>query len=109
MTKCKVAVEITFVALVAIGSLGIPACRVSKLPFRDKSAAAGTFEVEWIKDIVYYHGLEDDSSRHHQLDLFLPKDHKGFPVVVLIHGGAWMVGDNRCCGLFSAVGQFFAG
>jgi acetyl esterase/lipase len=29
-------------------------------------------------------------------------------VLLLVHGGAWMHGDNRCCGLYSAVGEFFA-
>ena len=30
----------------------------------------------------------------HSLDLYLPKGQKDFPVVVLVHGGAWMVGDE---------------
>ena len=27
---------------------------------------------------------------------------------MLVHGGTWMVGDNRCCGLYSSVGEFLA-
>src|SRR5262249_14683330 len=33
---------------------------------------------------------------------------KDYPVVILVHGGAWMLGDNRCCGLYSSVGEFLA-
>ncbi len=29
-------------------------------------------------------------------------------MLVLVHGGAWAIGDNRCCGLYSSVGQFLA-
>src|SRR5262249_23495909 len=38
----------------------------------------------------------------------IPKGKSGYPVVVLVHGGAWMMGDNRCCGLYSSVGKFLA-
>ena len=31
-----------------------------------------------------------------------------FPVVVLVHGGAWMVGDKNSCGLYASVGEFLA-
>jgi len=30
------------------------------------------------------------------------------PVVVLVHGGVWMVGNNRCSGLYTSVGEFLA-
>lgn len=33
---------------------------------------------------------------------------KNCPVVVLVHGGSWMHGDNRCYGLYSSVGSFLA-
>src|SRR5262249_36539523 len=42
-------------------------------------------------------------------DLFLPEGKKDFPVVVLVHGGAWVMGDNRCCGLYTAVAEWLAG
>src|SRR5579862_1180458 len=64
-------------------------------------------QVETIRDVAYYTGPDADNHRHH-LDLFLPKGKKDFPIVFLIHGGAWMIGDNRCCGLYSSVGEFLA-
>jgi acetyl esterase/lipase len=63
--------------------------------------------VETIKSVRYHQGAAGDAFRH-QLDIFMPKGKKDCPVVVLVHGGAWNVGDNRCCGLYSSVGEFLA-
>jgi acetyl esterase/lipase len=38
----------------------------------------------------------------------LPKGKTHFPVVLLVHGGAWMVGDKCACGLYGSVGEFLA-
>jgi acetyl esterase/lipase len=56
---------------------------------------------------IPYDKLGEDPHRH-CLDLFLPKDRVDCPVVILVHGGAWMSGDNCCCGLVSSVGDFLA-
>ena len=40
--------------------------------------------------------------------MFLPENKKDYPVVVLVHGGGWFIGDNRSAGLYSSVGQFLA-
>ena len=93
--------------LLAVACLGMSACRVTDLPIWENSEPAGKFEVQRVRDVEYLHGKDEDSFRHH-LDLYLPKGQKDFPVVVLIHGGAWTLGDNRCCGLYSSVGQFLA-
>jgi acetyl esterase/lipase len=66
------------------------------------------FEVEFVGDVAYYDEASADAARH-KLDLYLPKGKKDYPVVVFVHGGAWMFGDNRCCGLYRAVGEFLAG
>jgi acetyl esterase/lipase len=67
----------------------------------------GSFPVLQVRDIAYRSGANVDGYRH-RLDLFVPKGKRDFPVVVLVHGGGWVVGDNRCCGLYSSVGQFLA-
>jgi acetyl esterase/lipase len=95
-------------AMQVILLVAIAGCRVTSLPLWEGSTSAGPFEVERIRDVAYCPGPENDSFRH-QLDLFLPNGQKDFPVVVLIHGGAWIMGDNRCCGLYSSVGEFLAG
>ncbi len=59
--------------------------------------------VRIVRDVVY-HG---DHTRQ-KLDLYLPEGQKDFPVVVVVHGGAWLIGDNRCCGLYGSVGEFLA-
>jgi acetyl esterase/lipase len=94
------------ILLVAIAGLCIPACRVTDLPIWEEKQPVAQNEITRIRDVCYFK-TEDDSFRH-QLDLYLPKGQKDFPVVVLIHGGAWIMGDNRCCGLYSSVGEFLA-
>ena len=89
-------------ALVALG------CRVTELPLWGPGwPAADALPVEQVRNIAYYEGPDADDFRH-RLDVFLPKGKKDFPVVVLVHGGFWIQGDNRCCGLYSSVGQFLA-
>jgi acetyl esterase/lipase len=67
----------------------------------------GALDVEELPDVAYRDGPQADPIRH-RLDLFLPRGKKNFPVVVLVHGGAWVMGDNRCGGLYSSVGHFLA-
>ncbi|HEV2688926.1 MAG TPA: alpha/beta hydrolase, partial [Bryobacteraceae bacterium] len=49
--------------------------------------------VEVRKDISYVDGQPADANKH-KLDLYLPKDRTGFPVLVFIHGGSWRSGDR---------------
>jgi acetyl esterase/lipase len=67
----------------------------------------GALEVIEMRDVAYRDDAKADPIRH-RMDLFLPRGKKGYPVVVFVHGGGWVIGDNRCCGLYSSVGQFLA-
>jgi acetyl esterase/lipase len=71
-------------------------------------AAPGALDVEEVRDIAYRDGPSADPIRH-RLDLVLPRGRKNYPVVVLVHGGGWVMGDNRCCGLYTSVAHFLAG
>jgi acetyl esterase/lipase len=94
--------------LVALVGLAIPACRVTDLAIWDPPPAPPDApEVERIRDVPYGEGAGPDSSKR-QLDLFLPRGLKDYPVVLLVHGGFWMTGDNRCCGLYPSVASFLA-
>lgn len=89
-------------------ALALVACRATDLRlWRAGARSSGAFEVEVIRGVTYYDGPEA-AGRDHQLDLFLPRGLKDYPVVVLIHGGAWIMGDNRLCGLHSSVGEMLA-
>jgi acetyl esterase/lipase len=68
---------------------------------------ADALAVDEVRDIAYRSDAKADSYRH-RLDVFAPKGKKDCPVVVLVHGGGWIIGDNRCCGLQSSVGHFLA-
>ena len=70
----------------------------------------GDYEVQSIVDLNYCEqNKENDDNKadayKHKLDLFIPKGKKDFPVLMFIHGGAWMSGDRKLYGL---VGHLFA-
>jgi acetyl esterase/lipase len=93
----------------ALSLVGGVACRLAgAAPPAAAAALPGpTPEVTEERDVPYYRGRPADAGRH-RLDLFLPKGRQGYPVVVLVHGGSWMLGDKSSFGLYSAVGRFFA-
>jgi acetyl esterase/lipase len=70
-------------------------CSTSSLIAAETPAksAEPTFEVRKILDVPYYDGPDADPVKH-KLDLYLPKDQKGFPVIFFVHGGAWRHGDK---------------
>jgi acetyl esterase/lipase len=95
--------------LAALALLALPACRQKELRLWEPADAppAQRHEVVRVLDVQYYKGDDADPTRH-RLDLFLPKGVTNAPVVLLVHGGVWMVGNNRCSGLYTSVGEFLA-
>jgi acetyl esterase/lipase len=63
--------------------------------------------VKVVKDVAYYDGAGNDPIKH-KLDLFLPEGRKDFPVVLFVHGGAWLHGDKNFLGFYSALGRSLA-
>ena len=63
-------------------------------------------EVEIHKGLKYYTGKDAHPTRH-QLDLYVPKGKKNFPVVFFVHGGAWRHGDKNHFGMYAAMGKMF--
>jgi acetyl esterase/lipase len=101
MTGCR---HLLLAGLILIA----PGCRLSEIAlWRPAGAPAAACAVERFHGIAYWSGPGADERRH-RLDLFVPRGKKGCPVVVLVHGGVWAVGDNRCFGLYSSVGEFLA-
>jgi acetyl esterase/lipase len=94
------------VLTVGLAALAVAACRVTDLVLWHATAPPEPHEVECVKDVAYHDG--PSAGRHHHLDLFLPKGARGFPMLLMVHGGAWIMGDNRCCGLHSSVGEYLA-
>jgi acetyl esterase/lipase len=54
---------------------------------------------------VPYAGKSDERQA---LDVFAPRGARGCPVVLFVHGGAWVFGDKNFFGLYRSVGQFLA-
>jgi acetyl esterase/lipase len=74
----------------------------------NKRAKEAAGKVRTIKDLVYYEGAGADKIKH-RLDLYLPSERTGFPVLFFVHGGSWRHDDkNGWFGLYSALGKFLA-
>jgi acetyl esterase/lipase len=107
MESCTARASWRFLVVVA-GLLALPACRIPDVSLWGPGRSAEALcSVQRITDIDYSTEPAEEPFRH-QLDLYLPKGVKNFPIVVFVHGGAWMIGDNRCCGLYASIGEFFA-
>jgi arylformamidase len=85
------------------GLLVVPPARAAE-DGKPARPAAGSYEVEAVKDLAYYEGTDADPVKH-QLDLYLPKGRKDFPVLFFVHGGTWKSGDKRTYG---PIGEVFA-
>jgi len=68
------------------------------------AVADGHYEVDVLKDLTYRDGKNSDPVRN-KLDLYLPKGARDFPVMMFVHGGAWMSGNKE---LYGSLGKQFA-
>jgi acetyl esterase/lipase len=55
-------------------------------------APAKPYEVEAVRNRVYYHVRNDPDLERHRLDVYRPRGQAGRPVLFFVHGGGWMVG-----------------
>ncbi len=62
------------------------------------------FEVQAVKDVAYNDAADADPEKQ-KLDLYVPKDQKGFPVLFFVHGGTWKSGDRK---QYPKLGEAFA-
>src|SRR5947207_2434320 len=63
-----------------------------------------TFKHQSTLDVPYV-----PSAGHRQrLDVFRPEGQTGRPVVLMVHGGAWMIGDKNFHGLYRDVAEGLA-
>ncbi|MBM4073452.1 MAG: alpha/beta hydrolase [Planctomycetes bacterium] len=91
---------VMFVVLISL------ACAV---PLNGQDAAEahnGAFETRSLTDIAYYDGPDADPVRH-KLDVYLPKGRRDFPVLMFIHGGAWVEGSKNQLFVYSTLARTF--
>jgi acetyl esterase/lipase len=63
--------------------------------FVSARADTPTPRVKEVHDVAYKEAASGETvDNHNKLDLYLPDGVKDFPVVLIVHGGAWMVGDK---------------
>lgn len=63
-------------------------------------------ETRTLADVSYHDGPDADPVRH-KLDVYLPKDRRDFPVLVFIHGGAWIEGNKNHFGVYRVLARTF--
>jgi acetyl esterase/lipase len=69
-----------------------------------------TARVRVIEDVAYrdLYPNEEAAKKKNRLDLYLPKDTKDYPVILFVHGGAWVHGDKDYFGLYSNFAMYWA-
>ena len=68
----------------------------------------GSIRILEQQDLFYYEGANAHSSKH-KLNLFVPADGKGHPVILFVHGGSWRRGDkDDFGGAYSQLGRSLA-
>lgn len=93
---CRPTGILVLTIIVALGATGSPL-----------AAGSQAFDVEVIRNLAYHDGPVADSVRH-RLDLYLPKGHKDYPVLMFVHGGAWIRGDKNHLGVYNLLGRSLA-
>ena len=68
------------------------------------AADSARYEVVKHRNLVY-NAAKDADKEKHQLDLYVPKGAKDYPVMMFVHGGAWKSGNKD---LYAALGENFA-
>lgn len=71
------------------------------------STVSPLYPVCIVRNLSYYQGPDADPVRH-RLDLYFPDGPTSYPVLLLVHGGAWMLGDKGFFGWGEALGRYFA-
>jgi acetyl esterase/lipase len=89
----------------AVGTL-LPGLLAPLAAAADRSATP-SFQVGEVRDVPYWESKTADAGRH-KLDLYLPRTKKPFPVVVFVHGGAWVMGDKSFFGWGEDIGRYYA-
>ncbi len=74
------------------------------------AALPAKYVVKEVRDIVYRPLAEgeDAAKNKNKLDLYLPEGVHDFPVMLFIHGGAWVFGDKEQFGLYHNLATYWA-
>jgi acetyl esterase/lipase len=99
-------------SLAVLAGVSASPCAITRGADQESSSqeTGATFEVKKILDLPYYDGPDADKVKH-KLDLYLPRDHKDFPVIFFVHGGAWFHGDKSGMfhiGIYGHLGSYWA-
>src|SRR5438105_3176090 len=94
---------LTVAVLLSSGTSG-PVEPLAQVPLPAK------YEVKEVHDLTYrpLADGEEAARNKNKLDLYLPQGAQDFPVLLFIHGGAWVFGDKNQFGLYHNLAAYWA-
>lgn len=77
-----------------VGKSALMACDFNGDGSADDYDLEEAFNISAVDNYVYFDTKYGDNERHY-FDLYIPKDKKTVGIVLMLHGGAWMYGDEN--------------
>jgi len=77
-----------------VGKAALMACDFNGDGSADGYDLEEAFDISAVDNYVYFDTKYGDNARHY-FDLYIPKDKKIVGIVLMLHGGAWMGGDEN--------------
>lgn len=77
-----------------VGKAALMACDFNGDGCQDDKDLEGAFGISAEDNYVYFDTKYGDNERHY-FDLYIPKDKKTVGIVLMLHGGAWIGGDEN--------------
>ncbi len=77
-----------------LGLAGLLACGGLHAHAHSPAEPPRRFEVNRTADLLYYEVVKDPDPYRHQLDVYSPRGEGPFPVLFLLHGGGWVIGQK---------------
>jgi acetyl esterase/lipase len=98
--------HLPLLSIASICALSLPSAAEN----RAKLELPAKFEVKEVENLVYRPLAEgeDPAKNKNKLDLYLPQGARDFPVMLFIHGGAWVFGDKEQLGLYHHLATYWA-
>ncbi|HMF19164.1 MAG TPA: alpha/beta hydrolase, partial [Gemmataceae bacterium] len=80
--------------LVAMLAAGTAIMAFGHVPAAAAQPKAKTYDVRVFRDITYYQVRNDPDAARHKLDVYRPAAKGQYPLLLFLHGGAWVTGSK---------------
>lgn len=89
---------------------GVSRARADVPPTEKRPDGSPWYDLRVVRDLEYrkLEAGEDAALGKNRLDLYLPRGATNYPVILFIHGGAWIHGDKNYFGIYSSWAMYWA-